>query len=107
MNLQHSVYDGDLPPLYPEDDDLAHADGVLHPVGEEQQVSSVERRLHAATGTTQAGRHFEWWHDAMAEGKLAVKTGCACATQHSMNKNTSDIVHSILNNLPIHCIASS
>ena len=59
MNLQYSVYYGDLAALYPEDDDLPDPDGVLHPVGEEQQVSSVERRLHAATGTTQLGHPFE------------------------------------------------
>ena len=59
MNLQYSVYYGDLAALYSEDDDLPDPDGVLHPVGEEQQVSSVERRLHAATETTQVSHHLE------------------------------------------------
>lgn len=51
VDLQDSVYDGDLSAFNPEDNDLPHPDGILHPVGEKQQVSSVESRLHAATVT--------------------------------------------------------
>ena len=49
MDLEHSVYYGDLSAFYPEDDNLSDSDGVLYPVGEKQQVSSVESWLHTPT----------------------------------------------------------
>ena len=43
------MYYWDLSALYPEDDNLSDSDGILYPVGQEQQVSSVESWLHTAT----------------------------------------------------------
>jgi len=40
---------GNVSALHLEDHDLAHSDWLLLVVGEEQQVSSVKRWLHAAT----------------------------------------------------------
>lgn len=49
MDLKYSVHDWDLSAFYPEDDNLSDSDGILYPVGQEQQVSSVEGWLHTAT----------------------------------------------------------
>lgn len=43
------MYDWDLSAFYPEDNNLSNSDGVLYPVGQEQEVSSVESWLHATT----------------------------------------------------------
>lgn len=55
MDLQYSVYYWDLSAFYPEDNDFSDSDGVLYPVSEKQQVSSMESWLHTPTETN--GQH--------------------------------------------------
>lgn len=49
MNLQYSVYYWDLSAFYPEHNNLSNPDGILYPIGEKQEVSSVECWLHTST----------------------------------------------------------
>lgn len=49
MNLQYSVYYWDLSAFYPEDNNLSNSDWILYPVGQKQEVSSVESWLHTST----------------------------------------------------------
>ena len=57
MDLDDAVHDGDVPALHLEDEDLPGLDGLHLVVGEEEEVSTVERRLHAATGHTMTHTH--------------------------------------------------
>ena len=63
MDLDDAVHDGDVPALHLEDEDLPGLDGLRLVVGEEQEVSTVERRLHTATGHTVTHTHtvIQWF----------------------------------------------
>ena len=52
MEFDHPVHDGDVATFDLEDEDLPGLDGVVLVVGEEEQVPSVERWLHATTTHT-------------------------------------------------------
>lgn len=50
MNFQNTMYNRYLSSFYSEDHYFPHSNRVIHAIGQEKQVSSVECGLHAATG---------------------------------------------------------
>ena len=58
MELYHPVHDGDVPTFDLEDEDLPSLHWVVLVVGEEQQVTSEESRLHATTGMQKRPSHM-------------------------------------------------
>lgn len=60
MDLQYSVYYWDLSAFYPEDNNFSDSDGVLYPIGQKQQVSSVESWLHTPTETNGGHTLLKW-----------------------------------------------
>lgn len=49
MNFQDSMDYRNFPSFYPKDHDFSHSDWIFNSVREEQEISSVKRRLHAST----------------------------------------------------------
>jgi hypothetical protein len=44
VELENPVYDGDVPAVYLEDDNLPHSYVLLLVVGEEEQVASLKQK---------------------------------------------------------------
>lgn len=49
MDFQDTMDDRNFPSFYPKDDYFSHSDWIFNSVGEEQEISSVESRLHTPT----------------------------------------------------------
>jgi hypothetical protein len=49
MKFENSVYNRNITPFNFKDDDFTHPDRFFLVVGEEQEVTSVESRLHTPT----------------------------------------------------------
>lgn len=61
MNFEHPVHNRNLSSLNPEHHDFSHSYWILDTVREEEEISSVECRLHAPT-VLQQGQHFKQQH---------------------------------------------
>jgi hypothetical protein len=57
MNLQDSVNYRNLSSFYPENNNFSHSYGIFNSVCQKEKISSMKRRLHAATGTERTEHH--------------------------------------------------